>query len=197
MKESESRVETYRVLKTLAEEKSFRSAKKRLPGLTDREIWKAISVAASILRSSPPIGKRGSLRVYIDGAAVPNPGPSGIGVVICNQKKGKIREVKRYIGSASNNVAEYKALIQGLKESKKLSAHRVNIFSDSQLLINQMNGRFRINNESLRRLFQQAKNLESEFEKVTYHLIDRNQNKAADQLANLAIKNRKRGQATF
>lgn len=175
-------------MNTLAEEKSFRSAKKRLPGLTDREIWKAISVAASVVKPFPGIEKYRNLKVYVDGAAVPNPGPSGIGVVVYDEKKKKIKEVKKYIGLTTNNVAEYKALIQGLKESKKLLPQSVNVFSDSQLLINQMNGRFRINNRDLGKLFQQAKNLESKFEKVTYHLIDRNKNKAADQLANLAIR---------
>jgi len=188
VKESELRKESYRILNTLAEEKSFRSAKKRLPGLTDREIWKAISVAASVVKPFPGIEKYRNLKVYVDGAAVPNPGPSGIGVVIYDEKKKKIKEVKKYIGLTTNNVAEYKALIQGLKESKKLLPQSVNVFSDSQLLINQMNGRFRINNRDLGKLFQQAKNLEGKFEKVTYHLIDRNKNKAADQLANLAIR---------
>ena len=192
MKESELKGETCRILKTLAEEKSFRSAKKRLPGLTDRRIWKAISDAASMLRASPGVEKYANLRVYIDGAAVPNPGPSGIGVVVYDEKKRKIKELKRYIGLASNNVAEYKALIQGLKESKKLSAESVNVFSDSELLVNQMNGRFRINNQDLRRLSQQAKGLEGKFQKVTYRLIDRNRNKAADQLANLAIAKRQK-----
>ncbi len=194
MKKSEPSKETYRILKTLVEERSFLSAKKKLPGLSDNKIWKAISVAASMLEV-PSLGEKyRNLRVYVDGAAVPNPGPSGIGVVIYDRKKKKIKEVKKYIGTASNNVAEYKALIQGLRESKKLVAESVIVFSDSELLINQMNGRFRINNEGLRRLFQQAKNVEVNFEKVTYRLIDRNENKAADQLANLAIK---RGQATF
>jgi len=194
MKKSESGKETYRILKTLAEERSFGLAKKKLPGLTDNKIWKAISVAASMLEVSPSGEKYRNLEVYVDGAAMPNPGPSGIGVVIYDRKKKKIKEVKKYIGTASNNVAEYKALIQGLRESKKLVAQSVVVFSDSELLTNQMNGRFRINNEDLRRLFEQAKNLEGNFEKVTYRLIDRNENKAADQLANLAIK---KGQDTF
>ncbi|MFQ5867684.1 MAG: ribonuclease HI family protein [bacterium] len=189
MKESELRKETYRILKTLAEQKSFRSAKKRLPGLTDREIWKAISVAASMLRSLPGVEKHRNLKVYIDGAAAPNPGPSGIGVVIYDQRKKKIKEVKKYIGLGSNNVAEYKALIRGLKESKKLLAQSVNVFSDSELLVNQMNGRFRINDKHLMRLSEQAKTLEGKFEKVTYRLIGRNENRLTDQLANIAIKN--------
>lgn len=189
MKESELRKETYRILKTLAEQKSFRSAKKRLPGLTDREIWKAISVAASMLRSLPGVEKQRNLKVYIDGAAAPNPGPSGIGVVIYDQRKKKIKEVKKYIGLGSNNVAEYKALIRGLKESKKLLAQSVNVFSDSELLVNQMNGRFRINDKHLMRLSEQAKTLEGKFEKVTYRLIGRNENRLTDQLANIAIKN--------
>ena len=188
MKQSELSKETCRILKTLAEEKSFRSAKKRIPGLTDKEIWGAISVAASMLRVFPGVEKNRNFNVYIDGAAVPNPGPSGVGVVICDEKKKKIKEAKKYIGLASNNVAEYKALIQGLKESKKLLAQSVNIFSDSELLVNQMNGKFRINDEDLRRLSQQAKTLEGKFEKVTYRLIGRNENRLADQLANSAIK---------
>jgi len=188
VKESELREETYRILKTLAEEKSFRSVKNKLSGVTDREIWKAISNAASMLRAFPGVEKHRNVKVYIDGAAVPNPGPSGVGVVIYNQKKKKIKEIKKYIGLGSNNVAEYKALIQGLKESKKLLAQIVNVFSDSELLVNQMNGRFRINNEELRRRCQQAKTLEDNFEKVTYRLIGRNENRLADQLANSAIK---------
>ncbi len=188
MKEAELRKKTYRILNILAEEKSFRAVKERLPGLADREIWKAISVAASMVKPLPGVEKYRNLRVYVDGAAEPNPGPSGIGIVIYDEKKEKIKEVKKYIGLATNNVAEYKALIQGLKESKKLLARSVSLFSDSQLLINQLNGRFRIKDKDLRRLFQQAKNLEDGFEKVTYDLIDRNKNKLADQLANLAIK---------
>ncbi|MFB0528079.1 MAG: ribonuclease HI family protein [bacterium] len=188
MKESHLGKETYRILNILAKEKSFRSVKKRLPGLTDREIWKAISVAVSMVKSFPAAEKYRNLQVYVDGATEPNPGPSGIGIVIYDEKKKKIKEIKKYIGLATNNVAEYKALIQGLKESKKLLAKNVDLFSDSQLLINQMNGRFRINDTDLRRLFQQAKNLEGKFEKVTYCLIDRNKNRLADQLANFAIK---------
>jgi len=194
VKESDSKKESYKILKALAEEKSFELVKKRLPGVTDRKIWEAISVVVSILRASLGVEKNGNLNVYIDGAAVPNPGPSGVGVVICDEKKKKIKEVKKYIGLASNNVAEYKALIQGLKESKKLLAQSVNIFSDSELLVNQMQGKFRINDEGLRRLSQQAKTLEGKFKKVTYRLISRNENRLADQLANSVIK---RGQATF
>jgi len=186
--ESKLRDRTYRILKTLAEERSFSSAKKIIPGLTDREIWKAISVAASMLTALPKVEEHRNLRVYIDGSAVPNPGPSGIGVVIYEGKKKKIKEVNKSIGSGSNNVAEYKALIQGLKESKKLLAQSVTIFSDSELLVNQMKGRFRINEEKLKRLSQQAKTLENKFEEVNYRLIGRNENKAADQLANLAIR---------
>jgi len=188
MKEAELRKETYRILNILAEEKSFRAAKERLPGLSDREIWEAISLAASMAKPFAGVAKQRNLKVYVDGAAEPNPGPSGIGIVIYDEKKKKIKEVKKYIGLATNNVAEYKALIQGLQESKKLLAQTVNVFSDSQLLINQMNGRFRINNRNLRSLFQQAKNLEGKFDQVVYRVIDRNKNKLADQLANLAIK---------
>ena len=180
--------ETYRILKTLAEEKSFRSVKNKLSGVTDKEIWKAISHAASMLKPLPGVEKQRIVKVYVDGAAVPNPGPSGIGVVIYDEKKKKIKEVKKYIGLGSNNVAEYKALIQGLKESKKLLAESVNIFSDSELIVNQMKGRFRINDEKLKRLSQQAKTLEDKFEEVNYRLIGRNENRAADQLANTAIK---------
>lgn len=188
MKKSELRERTYRILKTLAKERSFSSVRNKLSGVTDREIWKAISNAASMLKTFPGAEKHRNLKVYVDGAAVPNPGPSGIGVVIYDERKKKIKEVKKSIGLASNNVAEYKALIQGLKESERLLAQSVNIFSDSELLVNQMSGRFRINDEDLRRLFQQAKTLENKFEGVAYHLIGRNENRLADQLANNAIK---------
>jgi len=190
VKKSQLREETYRILKTLAQVKSFGQARKKLPGLTDADIWKAISNAASVLGDLARVERHRSLNVYIDGAAVPNPGPSGIGVVIYNERKKKVKEVKKSIGLASNNMAEYEALIQGLKESKKLSAGTVNIFSDSELLVNQMSGKFRINDRELKALFQQAKSLENKFEKVSYRLIARDKNKVADQLANIAVEKR-------
>jgi len=188
VKKPELRDRAYIILKTLAQERSFSSAKQIIPGLKESEIWKAISIAVSMLKPVPGMERQAKLRLYVDGASVPNPGPSGIGVVIYNQKNKKIKELKRYIGMASNNVAEYRALVQGLRECEKLLAKDVSVFSDSELLVSQMNGKFRVNDEHLRKLFHQVKNLEKKFEKVSYYQIDRNENRLADQLANAATE---------
>lgn len=174
-----------KILKLLAEEKSVSSVIKKIPGLKEKDIWDAVSLAASIMETDSP-GESGKYKIKIDGAAIPNPGPAGIGVIIYNPDNKKIKEVKKYIGHASNNVAEYTSLIEGLKEVSKL-ARNVDVFSDSQLLVNQMKGNYRVKDKKLRELFIEAKTLEKKFDQVVYHQVPREKNKQADQLANIAI----------
>lgn len=125
--------------------------------------------------------------IYIDGASKGNPGLSGIGVVIC-QGSETIRNLSEFIGTATNNVAEYTALIYALQEALILKADTVQINTDSQLLHRQINRIYKIKNASILKLYNQAIHIMSAFSKVTIDHISRNDNRGADKLANQAIR---------
>lgn len=130
------------------------------------------------------------IEVYIDGAAKGNPGPAGIGIVIC-----KVQEIKQYIGRVTNNVAEYKALITALKHLSlsQNNKEEIIIYTDSQLLVRQLNGIYKVKSLSLQDLYREVKELEKNFKKISYHYIGREKNKKADLLANQAIREYKKG----
>ncbi len=125
--------------------------------------------------------------IYIDGASKGNPGPSGIGVIICQQGK-VIKNIARYIGTATNNVAEYTALIYALQESLILGAHAVTVNSDSELLCRQVNGSYKIKNPGIKVLFEQVAHLKDGFREITVRHIPREANRGADRLATQAVK---------
>lgn len=130
-----------------------------------------------------------SVVARIDGASRGNPGPAGIGVLVRDENKSILKEVSEYLGDGiTNNQAEYSALIRALEECKELEADEVNIISDSQLLVRQMKGQYKVNSENLRGLYNKALDLESEFRRVTYRHVTRNENTEADRLANLALE---------
>lgn len=127
------------------------------------------------------------VEIYIDGASKGNPGPSGIGVVI--SKDGEIlKNISHYIGEATNNIAEYTALIYGLKASLMMKADRLKINTDSQLLHRQMRRLYKIKNPNIMRLYIQVTHLLSAFKEVKVNYIPREQNRGADKLATQAIK---------
>jgi len=129
------------------------------------------------------------LTIFIDGASSGNPGPSGIGVII--KRAGEETLVKKegkFIGNATNNVAEYEALVLGLKEAYKLGCKELVINTDSQLLARQLNGDYKIKSDNLIPLYREAKNLISNFNKVVINDVRREVNKEADKLARHAIK---------
>lgn len=130
------------------------------------------------------------LRIHSDGGARGNPGPAGIGAVLeVWQEDGwkLVKEVKRYIGEATNNQAEYQALIAGLEAARDLNAETVECVLDSELLVKQMNHEYRVKDPDLAPLFMRVWNLGTTFKKVTYRHVSRAQNKAADRLVNEAI----------
>lgn len=122
------------------------------------------------------------LEIFSDGASRGNPGPAAVGVVIREGDK-IIKEISRPIGTATNNVAEYKAVICALTEAKALKAQHVKLNTDSELLYNQLLGRYQVKNDSLRELFDEAQALGKKFEHVEIKLIPREKNKDADRLA--------------
>ncbi len=127
-------------------------------------------------------------RVYIDGAARGNPGPGGIGVVIYEEgREQPVRQIKSFLGIATNNQAEYLALIRALEELREMPVKEVKIFSDSQLLIRQLEGEYRVRNEKLLPLYEKALKMANNLPGVSYHFINREKNKKADKLANSGI----------
>ena len=123
----------------------------------------------------------------VDGAARGNPGEAGCGAAICDEQGVVVEELSRYLGHATNNVAEYQALLIGLEALLKSGRKRVRVQSDSQLLVRQLNGEYRVKDEKLRALFQRAINLLRQFESYRIVHVPREQNKIADRLANKAI----------
>lgn len=128
-----------------------------------------------------------TIDLYIDGGARGNPGPAGIGGVILNEKGEKIDEFKEYIGEATNNAAEYKALISGLKLAKKYAPCSVNVFTDSELVYFQMTGSYKVKHEAIKIYFAEAQSLLGSFNSVNFKHVPREQNKLADKLVNQAI----------
>lgn len=125
--------------------------------------------------------------IYTDGASRGNPGEAGLGVLIIDEAGNKLAELSEYLGQTTNNVAEYKALIRGLEEAKNLGATQVEVYTDSQLMARQISGEYRVKNQGLIPLYQEAKELLSRFESGNVLHIPRERNKEADKLANLAI----------
>src|SRR3989338_2057883 len=116
--------------------------------------------------------------MYIDGASEGNPGKAGIGVVICEEAQ-VIKNLSKFIGQATNNVAEYAALIFALQEALMQGATNVEIKTDSQLLANQINKRYKVKNTNLKLFFEQAQHLISGFENFKIDYIPRTMNKGA------------------
>ncbi|MFH1269818.1 MAG: ribonuclease HI family protein [Candidatus Omnitrophota bacterium] len=129
----------------------------------------------------------GQFKFYIDGASKGNPGPSGIGVVVCRGGE-TIKNISSFIGNTTNNVAEYTALIYALQEGITLDAKKVEINTDSQLLYRQIKRIYKIKNANILGLYNQARLLMSAFEDVSLRHIPREENKGADKLANKAVK---------
>ncbi len=128
----------------------------------------------------------GPVTVYIDGASRGNPGPSSIGVVI--QRSGKtIKEISERIGVTTNNVAEYTALIRALETLRSLHILEAHIHSDSELLVRQISGRYRVKMPHLIPLYQKVQKLWGDFSEISLVHVPREKNKKADALANQAL----------
>jgi len=128
------------------------------------------------------------VKVYVDGGARGNPGPAGAGVVICDKADGQaLLERGIYLGRATNNVAEYRGLLAGLEMALTLGAAEAEVFSDSQLMVRQMKGVYRVRNEGLRPLHEEANILAGRLRKFSITHVRREKNTQADKLVNMAI----------
>ncbi|BBY67709.1 bifunctional RNase H/acid phosphatase [Mycolicibacterium helvum] len=126
--------------------------------------------------------------IEADGGSRGNPGPAGYGCVVWSaDHQSVLAEHGAAIGIATNNVAEYRGLIAGLEEARRLGADEVGVSMDSKLVVEQMSGRWKVKHPAMAELQQQARALASTFDSVTYEWIPREQNSYADRLANVAM----------
>lgn len=157
-------------------------------GLSQEDI--AIRVSLELSERSAPLAMSeldNEWLVMVDGAARGNPGHAGCGAVILDGNGTVVKELSRYLGHATNNVAEYEALLMGLEALFQLGKRRIRVQSDSQLLVRQLNGEYRVKDEKLKVLFQRAVTLLRQFEVYRILHVPREMNKLADRLANKGI----------
>lgn len=126
--------------------------------------------------------------IYTDGGAEPNPGPGSIGVVIQDQQGKTIATISRSVGTVTNNQAEYMAVIAALEKAVSLGFNEIDMRADSELIVRQINGRYRVKNANLKPLYQKVVDLKSRLKSFTITHIPRNLNKEADRLAGEASR---------
>ena len=142
--------------------------------------------------------------IYTDGGSRGNPGKAAIGVVFCNEKEEIIKKFGEYFGdNLTNNEAEYQAVIFALKKFKAFFGKKiaevseVEVRSDSELLVNQMNGKYKLENEKIQKFFIEIWNLKIDFKNVKFKAIPREKNKEADKLVNEALDGESSSQKLF
>ncbi len=131
------------------------------------------------------------LRIYTDGGSRGNPGPAGAGVVIRDEKGRELFAGGFYLGEATNNIAEYQGLIRALEQAATLHGDELDIAMDSELVVKQMNGQYRVKNAHLKPLYERARELTDSFKAVAVRHVYREQNARADMLVNKAIDKRR------
>ncbi len=129
--------------------------------------------------------------IYTDGASKGNPGPAAIGAVILDESGKVVSQVSRGIGRATNNQTEYLALIAGLEEAARLGVEHIEVRSDSELMVRQIRGEYRVRNTALKPLFEKAQHLMARFQYSRIVHIPREQNRSADALCHKALRKRR------
>ena len=137
--------------------------------------------------------KNEKLIIFTDGGARGNPGPAAIGIVFKNQKGEVLKQYGERIGNTTNNVAEYEAIIFALKKAKQIFGKEktknsdVEIYVDSELIARQLGGQYKIEEEHLQALFMKVWNLKFDFGSVSFFPVQREKNKEADRMVNIAL----------
>jgi dinuclear metal center YbgI/SA1388 family protein len=154
--------------------------------------WSAPWVRTGRRREGAVAQREGVLRVWIDGGSRGNPGPSAIGVVVEDGAGLVLESIGRVIEEGTNNVAEYRALLTGLDVAHARDASAVEVISDSELLVKQMLGEYKVKNEGLKSLFAEAQEKAQRFRSFAIRHVDRGQNTRADALVNRALDEQER-----
>ena len=124
------------------------------------------------------------LRVYVDGGARGNPGPAGIAAVVCDAEGELLEERSEPIGSATNNVAEYRALLLGIERAAALGATRLELIGDSELIVRQVKGEYKVKEPVLQELHRQVREALEGFDQWSIRHVRREENAEADRLVN-------------
>ncbi len=128
-----------------------------------------------------------AIRILIDGCARGNPGHAGCGVLIKDSRGRVLLKKGRYVGRTTNNVAEYMALIDGLREAVDIGAQEVTVVTDSELVVKQMTGQYKVKDVKLKELYAEAQGLSRSFPRSEFRHVAREKNRDADSLANAAV----------
>ena len=140
--------------------------------------------------SSRPANNADAITANIDGGARGNPGPAAYGVVVRNAKGDVIAELSEYLGLQTNNFAEYSGLLAALEYAVREKVTSLKVISDSELLVRQMNGQYKVSSPALRELYAKARSLVRKLENFSITHVLRAQNKDADRLVNKALDER-------
>lgn len=184
------------VLRHIAREEPLGATLKVFPHLSKEKLSKLLERAASLLEEAgsarPAVVPQAvpRLRVYSDGAARGNPGPSGAGAVLVEPSGQVVDRLGKFLGVQTNNYAEYMGLLLGLKRARELGVREVEVFADSELMIRQLGGRYQVKSPSLRPLYEEALRLLNDFMRVKLVHVPREMNTAADEMSNRAIDER-------
>ncbi len=143
-----------------------------------------LAEAIDRLLAQPKIVKLHEAKLYSDGGSRGNPGPSAGAFLICKMDDNVVEKSGFYIGTATNNQAEYQALLKGLQRSQALGVRKLNVLMDSELIVKQLNGLYKIKNKGLEPLYRQIKDLASGFEEISFTHVPRVLNEKADEEVN-------------
>lgn len=129
-------------------------------------------------------------KLFTDGGSRGNPGPAATGVVILDIEDNVVKKSSQYLGETTNNQAEYQALLEGLNLAESLGINELAVYMDSELIVRQVNGLYKIKNKDLKPLYEQVNKSASRFKEITFTHVPRAMNKLADELVNYTLDNR-------
>ncbi len=183
------------VLRFIGQEEPLVSTLGAFPQLDRTRLKRILERAATLVSGgtvadevvAPTISR---VRLYSDGAARGNPGLAGAGAVLVEPSGQVVDRIGKFLGTQTNNFAEYMGLLLGLRRAKELGVREVEVFADSELMIRQLGGRYQVKSPSLRPLYEEALKLLNNFERVKLVHVPREMNRAADEMSNQAIDER-------
>jgi ribonuclease HI len=187
------------LLRVIAEEEGLDRTLARFPGLSRTDLVGVLLGRPAPTHPTPPAHPHGpvhsvqphrKLRVASDGAARGNPGPAGAGAVLFDMEGRVLERLGKFLGRQTNNVAEYQALLLGLRRAHELGAEELEVVADSELIIRQLSGAYQVRAPALRELHTEALTLLKAFRKVKLVHVPRAQNAEADEMSNRAIDER-------
>jgi ribonuclease HI len=189
------------ILRHIAREEPLTGTVRAFAGLTREDVGRLLEAAAERLASLEPPAPppevpsgleeaRPRLRLFSDGAARGNPGPAGAGAVLVDPEGKVVARLGKFLGTRTNNYAEYMGLLLGLRHARSLGTRELEVLADSELLIRQLEGRYQVKSPTLRPLYEEASRLLKGFSRVRLQHVPREQNKAADEMSNRAIDER-------